>query len=43
VRHERLLGLAALVAAGLDVLHTDATVVLVRDVVPFLRAQPEVP
>ena len=42
VRHERLLGLAALVAAGLDVLHTDATVVLVRPVVPFLRAQPEV-
>ena len=42
VRHERLLGLAALVAAGLDVLHTDATVVLVRPVVPVLRAQPEV-
>ena len=40
VRHERILAIAALVTAGLDVLHTDATVVLVRDVLPFLRAQP---
>ena len=42
VRHERILALAALIDAGLDVLHTDATVVFVRDFVPFLRAhQPD--
>ena len=39
VRMERHLGLAALVSAGLDVLHTDATAVFVRGFVPELRAE----
>ena len=38
VRTERLLALAALVRARLDVLLCDATVVFVRDVLPTLRA-----
>lgn len=38
VRTERVLAVAALVAAGLDVLHMDATVILVQDVLPSLRA-----
>ena len=37
VRTERVLAIAALVAGGFDVLHTDATVVFVRDVMPVLR------
>jgi hypothetical protein len=40
VRMERQLAVAALVAAGLDVLHTDATCVFVRDFMPYLRALP---
>jgi hypothetical protein len=38
VRMERQLALAALVAAGLDVLHTDASVIFVRDVFTRLDA-----
>ena len=38
VRMERQLAAAALVAAGLDVLLTDADVVFLRDVVPMLHA-----
>lgn len=38
VRMERQLAVAALVAAGLDVLHTDATCVFVRDFLPYLRS-----
>ena len=40
VRMERVLCIGALVASGMDVLHTDATVAFVGDVLPFLRAQP---
>ena len=42
VRMERHLAVAALVASGLDVLHTDATCVFVRDFLPYLRALPDV-
>ena len=38
---ERHLAVAALVGAGLDVLHTDATAVFLRDPLPMLRAQPQ--
>ena len=38
VRMERQLALAALVGAGFDVLHTDATVVFVRNVLPMMRS-----
>ena len=38
VRMERQLAVAALVASGLDVLHTDATCVFLRDFLPFLRS-----
>ena len=41
VRMERHLAVAALLGAGLDVLHTDATAVFLRDVLPVLRAQPQ--
>ena len=40
VRTERHLAVAALVGAGLEVLLCDATAVLLRDPVPWLRAQP---
>ena len=40
VRMERHLAAAALVAAGLDVLYTDATAVFVRDAVPYFMGQP---
>jgi len=39
VRMERHVAVASLVAAGLDVLHTDASCVLTGDVVPYLRGQ----
>ena len=38
VRMERQLALIAIVAAGIDVLHTDATVVFTLNVLPMLRA-----
>ena len=38
VRMERQLAVAALVAAGLDVLHTDATCIFVSDFMPYLRS-----
>lgn len=38
VRTERVLAVAALIAAGFDVLHCDATVIFVRDVLPVLHA-----
>ena len=38
VRMERVLAVAALIGAGFDVLHTDATAILVRDIMPLLRA-----
>jgi len=40
VRMERHVATAALIAAGLDVLLTDATVVVLRDPLPVLRAPP---
>ena len=40
VRTERQLAIVALVSAGLDVLHTDASVVFVRDVLAFLASPP---
>ena len=40
VRMERHLGIAALVGAGISVFHAEASVVLLRDVMPSLRAQP---
>ena len=40
VRMERVLCIGALVAGGIDVLHTDATVVFYRDVLPYLRGVP---
>ncbi len=40
VRTERHLAVAALVASGIDVLHTDATCVLVGDVMRYLRGLP---
>ena len=42
VRMERHLAVAALLGAGLDVLHTDATCIFVRDFVPFLLSVPDV-
>lgn len=39
VRTERQLALCALLLSGLDVLHTDATVVFTKDVLPMLRTQ----
>lgn len=41
VRVERHIAVAALLAAGLDVLHMDATVILLRDVIPLLAAAPD--
>ena len=41
VRMERHLGIAALVGAGISVFHAEASVVLLRDVMPYLRAQPD--
>ena len=38
---ERVLALAALISAGFDVLQSDASVVFVRDFVPFLVAAPQ--
>lgn len=40
VRLERHLAVAALVGAGIDVLHTDATAVFLRDPLPMLLALP---
>ena len=40
VRTERLLAVAALIASGINVLHTDATVIFVRDVLPVLKSVP---
>lgn len=40
VRMERHLGLAAIVSAGISVLHAEASVVFLHDVMPFIRAQP---
>ena len=40
VRTERLLAIASLIAAGVDVLHCDATVIFVHDVLPTLHALP---
>jgi hypothetical protein len=40
VRTERMLAVCALLLSGIDVLHTDATVVLTKDVLPMLRTQP---
>ena len=40
VRMERHIAVAALVAGGLDVLLTDATVIFVKDALAFLRAPP---
>ena len=42
VRMERVLAVAALLAGGFDVLHTDATAIFVRDFVPLLKATPGV-
>ena len=42
VRMERQLALAALLAVGYNVLHTDATAIFVKDVLPMLRAHPNV-
>ena len=43
VRMERQLALIAIVASGIDVLHTDATVVFTRDVLPMLRGVQPLP
>ena len=40
VRMERHLGIAALVANGISVLHAEATAIFLHDVIPVLRAQP---
>eukprot|EP00854_Cymbomonas_tetramitiformis_P013777 gene13777-16284_t len=40
VRTERHLAVAALIAAGIDVLHTDSTVIFLQDTVAWLLAQP---
>lgn len=40
VRTERQLAVCALLLAGLDVLHTDVTVVMLRNVLPMLRSSP---
>ena len=42
VRMERHLAVAALLAAGIDVLHMDATCIAVRDFLPYLRGVPNV-
>ena len=42
VRMERQLAIAALVAAGLDVLHTDATCIVRVDFLPMLKSVPDV-
>lgn len=40
VRMERHLGVAAIVASGISVLHAEASVVILGDLMPYLRAQP---
>ena len=40
VRMERVLCVGALLSAGIDVLHTDATVVFHKDILPFFSALP---